>query len=346
MEPKNAPAAVVAGDAAAPPAPNTAAAPEGAAHEGAAAEGTTATEGEASAVVAAPAAEKPPKLVDRLLGGKGELPEWAAELVAEQAETGEYDLPDEVIEQLPIEAKQLIALAIHRGKSAKTELDAQLAAQKKAEAIAADREVNAKKLESDAFKWARDPNLKAFIEAMKPKGDAPDPFSPEGIEHIAQRKAAEMMEKWFGAIQQADASITEAARQAEADRAESVKRDELKSYIQANVEDFRNPEMLKRIKALVSDTGGKISAQRAHKLVLAEMALETADDGAAALAEARKRVQPGGGAGRPIPTLPISIEGDINQVEAWYQKNPAARARDLAEAMRAASIGETMKRRE
>ena len=53
---------------------------------------------------------------------------------------------------------------------------------------------------------------------------------------------------------------------------------DLKTYIEANQEEFDNPQIFKAIKDLVNATDHKITAQRAHQIVMAERIVATMGD--------------------------------------------------------------------
>lgn len=286
--------------------------------------------------VAAAAAATPKTKMERFL--EGEAPEWLDELQTEEA--GALSLSDEEFDALPIQAKTLLAALAQRGKAAQ----ATVAARQEAERIAAEalrsRETRAQDLEADAFKWARDPSLQAFVEKLKPTGPVPDPDSPEGLKYVVDSMVAKQLGEWHAAIQAADARQTAATEAARAAAATEARVAQFKGYIEKNAEDFKDPVILGQIRALLDETKGTLTPERAHQLVMAQLIGQVAvkpDDRAAALEQARRSVKPSGRAGRVIPTMPDHIRGDVDAELDWYAVNPEAEARDAAEAQKRAS---------
>lgn len=271
----------------------------------------------AEAETAKPETAKPeaPSIVDRLFAGKGELPVWAQELVAEQ-ETAEFSFTDEEIERLPLEAKKLVALALRRGQAAKAELEADLAAREALSKAAVERELAAKKLESESFKWVRDPKLLEVVQGLEKEGDS--------------RSPGEQIAAFFKALQEADQRLTQARAQAEAEAKYNADRAALEAYIGEHADDFQNEKIRGAIKEIVQRTEGKITAQEAHKFVMGQLALEGAQDQAAARAEARRRLAPSGRTANEIPEMPEHIRGNTDAELRWYAANPEAEKRDLA----------------
>ena len=268
--------------------------------------------------------------VDKFLGG--EQPEWLATLVDDE---GELTISDEEFENLPIEAKKLVAVMVRRGKATQAALEAKLDAQRVAEEALKRRELDAADLATDAFKAFRDPALQAFVEKLKPKGPVPDPDSPEGIQYRIDSAVAKHLGDWMQALQAADTGVTEQAKAARA-KAENEKQvQELQTYMEANREDFETPRIFQAVKSLVDRSGGKITAQEAHKLVMGQALLESDDDRKEQLERARRAVRPGGRNGRQVPRMPAHLVGDSAGEADWYAAHPDAMRRDMDEAMRA-----------
>ncbi|HEY6866253.1 MAG TPA: hypothetical protein VI792_03285 [Candidatus Eisenbacteria bacterium] len=246
------------------------------------------------------------------------------------------ELTDEQWDALPIEAQIAFAAARQRGMAAQAELAKQEQARRTADEALKRREQQALEVQADAFKAFRDPKLKEYLDSLVPKGPLADADTEEGLQQRMDAAFVARQKEWLAKLMEADAAVTKTAEQAKATTKLEAERAELSKYIAQFPEDFApESESYKEIRELVQASSGKITAQRAHELVMARRALAEDDDAKAQLtARARKAVQPGGRAGRPIPRLPegLSIEEEL----AWYQRHPEAEARDRAEAQRRA----------
>lgn len=285
--------------------------------------------GEASAAAGQPG-DAPAQGTDALLGFAEA--EWAQELLRQQEEEGKpFEFTAEQIAELPVEAKQLLASLEYRGRLAQAELTKQFEAVEKAKEDAAEAEKRALKAQAEALQWAEAPGLKDFLEKLKPKGNQPDPSSPEGIAWLVNKGVAEQLGAFFEALKGQREASAKASAEAEAKAAREAKMAEIGAYMDKHPEDFEEGSATyKAIDDLYKRAKGTLTVQECHRLVKAkQLEDELEKTNTDQLAAARARVVKGGTRAKVIPQLPKELENDTEAMVEWYEKNPEARARDI-----------------
>jgi len=285
--------------------------------------------------------EAKPDPIDALLD-PNRRPTWAKELLERAAEAdADLGVTAEELNEMPIEAQRTVVNLLRRAEQAQAAL--RTAEQK----ILDDRKKNAteaRKVErarADVLSWTDHPLTKAFMERLKPgEGeDRLDPDSPEGRKAAVRAEARELFEQFFGAIRQVGEKRKEEATAAERTEQAQTRKEQIGAYMEQHADDFKDPVILDKIKALMREAtppgakGSALSVERAHKLAVAELAIEgNADASALARARAQARVRKGGGGGQRVPATPKFA--DIHDEEEFYRNHPDAVQRDLDEAMR------------
>lgn len=266
--------------------------------------------------------------------------EWAQELLADQDTKGEsYRLTKEQLDELPLEAKQALASLAHRGKALEQQLAEHKAQteQRLREAQAA--EERALKATAESLAWTDAPKLREFIDGLKPKGNQPDPSSPEGIEWLADKRVADRMEAFFAALKEDGNARKAAAEAAKAETERNARLEQIQAYMDKYPDDFADDSpSYKAIQALYQKAKGALTVEECHRAVRAQMLeaeLEKTD--ADNLTQARARVQRGGTRGKPIPEAPKHLK-TTEERDAWYEANPEARERDIERLLRQGAL--------
>lgn len=258
--------------------------------------------------------------------------EWAQELIRQQEEDGKaFEFTAEQIAALPVEAKQLLASLEFRGRQQQAELLEQFAAVEKQKEDALAAEGRALKAQAEALQWSEAPGLKDFLEKLKPKGNQPDPGTPEGIAFLVNKGVHEHLSSFFEALKGQRTAAAEASQAADAKAAREVELAAISAYMDKHPDDFEDGSATyKAIDALYKKAKGSLTVQECHKAVRAQMLeAELEKTSADQLAAARARVVKGGTRVKPIPTLPAELADDTEAMDAWYEKNPDARERDI-----------------
>lgn len=304
---------------------------------------------EGEAETAEPAAETPaeetpaaPSVLDKLFTGElgDETPEWAAALVEQIGERGEFGVTVEQLAQLDPVGQQLLANIIARTNKAAAQAAQEAAHLSDRERALAEREQRVQSMEADSLAWSQHEQLKSFIEGLKPKGNQPDPTSPEGQRWAVNKLAAEVLEQFVGKIGEVQGLRQQLAAQqsAELDRTKALQA--MHAYQEANLADFQNPKLRARMGELMKESGTdertglyKMPIQKAHQLALAMELFEQAGaDDTARVQKARERVKPAGNAGRAVPKMPVGLNAD--QQADWLERNPEARTALIEQARR------------
>jgi hypothetical protein len=269
--------------------------------------------------------------VSKILGS--DQPVWLQELLAELEREGReaHEITDEEIAALPVGAQKLVANLVARSRAAEQALVERQtkAAEREAELAKKQRQVQRER--GAAFGWGKKEQIAKFVERLERKGERDlDPFTEEGVQQRVERTAAKLFQSFFQQLGELEQSEKAAADEAEAEATRTTQLAELQAYAKANPS-FSDPEVYSGIKDLVTRSNYQISAQEAHKLVLARLATEReADLEAKALEAARRKVRPG----RSHDNTPLTpkFERADDEVE-FYEKNPKALQRDYEAAL-------------
>jgi hypothetical protein len=260
--------------------------------------------------------------------------EWAKTLLEEQDADGKtFAVTKDEIAALPLDAKRILAATFREAREAEGKIKGTLEQARQTLAAAEQREQAALMAQADALRWLDSDKVKKFAEATRPKGEQPDPETPEGVKWMVANEFANMAEKWLESISGARKEHTDALAATKAKAASDAHERAVLDYINKpeNAADFdKTGPVYPRILALMKDTGFKLPLQRVHMMVRAEMeAEELARTHSADQKEARARVQRGGNRGEVIPEMPEEFKGDSAAELDWYEKNPKALKRDL-----------------
>jgi hypothetical protein len=253
--------------------------------------------------------------------------EWAQELVRDQEENAPYVVGQAEIDNLPIEAKRVLAALALRGKQANAQLETQLADLKARGEAAEAKERSAIQIQADALSWVNSPGVAAYIEGVKPKGDQPDPDTEEGVQWLADKRVSEQLQGFFDVLKQTSTDRDAAAATSKQAAVRSSRETEVGAYMDKHAADFAHPETYTQIRALCARG---LSVEEAHEFVTARLAVaDLKKNNTAAVDEARARVVRGGTTVRRVPDLPKEIRGDTEAEAAWYDAHPDALKRDL-----------------
>lgn len=256
-------------------------------------------------------------------------------LVADQKAKGaRYKLTRAEFDALPIEAKRTFAALVYAGEESQATLAEQQEAARQAKADAATQERKALQARAKSLEWTQDPNLQAFLAALKPKGDEPDPSSPEGIVWQVKKEMSEQFAQFFAGMQKVRTDQDAAAAKAEADAARAAEVAGVQAYMTKHAADFDPASVaFPQIRELYHRTqGGKnpLTVQEAHEIVMARLERdELAKTNQSELERARGRVAKGGTRGKPIPEMPAEIKGDTDAMLEWMAAHPEWVARDI-----------------
>lgn len=284
-------------------------------------------------------------------------PAWLEVALAEQRA-----LTDDELKALPPEAHYAIAQAFADAKAAKERASAAEASAAEAARKAAADAAAAKAERAKALDWRQGKAVQDYLASLtkKTEGQQPDPSSPEGIAWLARKQIAEELGGFFKSL---EVHQTEQAKAAEA----AVLAAEYDAYA-ASIGDFAkrreaelaDPEVAKAWREFMEAAGTdpkeytlppatpdgaprvarrwRFDADKALDYVLAargRAAEKTAT--ASQVDEARRRVQPGSGVGRPKPVGPPDGASTDEQAR-WYQDNPDAVRAALEEARKTGAL--------
>jgi hypothetical protein len=268
------------------------------------------------------AAEPPPKsALDELMET-----DWLKEQI-ELAGDKELPVTEEEIKNLDPAAQRVIANIVLRGR---TGAAAALTAQQQAQQREADLSARERLLlarQSEALRFFKSPKLQAFLDEAKPKGDRPDPDSPEGRDYDARERFSALMDGFFSKLSEIEEEATKTAAESEEAARTEAQRTKDTAYVQQHLDDFKDPETYALIENHVKHGYG---LEEAHKLAMKQIIADSVDkDKAAELATSRRRVQPGRRTRNAIPETPKGLTASA--LNDWYDKHPDAMARDLAD---------------
>ncbi len=258
--------------------------------------------------------------------------EWAKELLEDQETKGAaYTVTQADIDALPLEAKRVLSALMFHGKRAEAAQAENLGKATKAETEAKAAERRAVAAQAEALSWTQAPGLKEYLEKLAPKGDQPDPSSPEGVAYAVNKALHSELSKFFGALN----GVTEKRKadqvELEAKAAHQAQVDAAAAYMEKYPDDFADESVsLKRITELYKRAKGGLTVEEAHQAVMAQMTTEELErSNADGLKLARERVHKGGTRGKPIPVLPKEIRGNTELETQWYDEHPDAMQRDI-----------------
>lgn len=262
--------------------------------------------------------------------------EWAKALLEDQDRRGTYEVTQEELDGLPIEAKRVLAALHHKSAKAMGDIE-KLKSDAQASLDAAEaRERKALLAQAEALKWVDHKSVTDFVAKMTPTGEQPDPETPEGVKWLAQQAAAEMVAGFLESIKSAGAERDTAAKAAEAESAREQRKAVVAAYMAKYPGDFEEGSpVYTAVVDLLKRTNYAIPMEEAHQLILGRLQTEELTrTHSEELKGARARVVKTGVRGPVIPRMPKEYEGDTEAMNKWWSENPDAMKRDLAELKR------------
>lgn len=316
---------------------------DGSAGDGKPAEGAVAGDGKAPAGKQGAAGDVKPETDPDGLGAIRDLfdedkkPAWMEVLEIELERSGKPFFAEVTADDLAgmdPKVQKLVMNLVQAQRLAEPKLLEQQQKQTARETAAAAAERRAVEARAKLWGIGKDKALREWLETRKPKGDQPDPFTPEGQVWLIKMQTYEEQKAFLDQWEQAAKRETDALQQADQQVAADRLLEETATYMDANAEDFDNPVIYERIQGLLKKTtpaGAKqstLSVPEAHSLVMAQLATEgNTEARKTAQQRARSRIRPGKGAlTGPPPTPKFTSEDERLE---FYDRYPDAHERDL-----------------